>query len=186
MSAKDWYFKDWEVIDQLNAKGKIKHNYVYKGMFYLLPEPVKKFKTYCLATMGIYTVLFFLLAFFPADSAYNNQVGAICLLQIIPILFFLMCFYPLMKSPPKMTFRRYHRIFYRMRWGAGVAFFVLAAQMIMEIRFLILNGITVPDIVYVVILLADLAMMTVFAHYILMLKIYSDDPDPSYQLPPDE
>ena len=185
-SARDWYFKDWKQVDQLDKKGKLKHQYVYKGEYYLFPEPAKKFRIRCLSVMGIYTVLCLLLSFFPSSSSVRSPAGAIGLMQLVPVMLFIMTIQPMMKSPPKMTYRRYHRIFVRMRAGAGMAAVVLAVQIVSQIYYLYTIGINLPDLMYLLIVIADFVMMAVFAIYILNLKVLSDGPDPGYPIPPDE
>lgn len=186
MRYRDWYFKDWNSEQKIGPSGKTEWVYVYTGRFYLLPESPRKFKLSCLLPMSLYLLFFLFLNFFPSPGGRDTKVGGVGLLQIFPLIFFGLAVRPLIMAGPKMTYRRYRRTIHRLRWGSALAVFILLAQLVLEIRFIVLNGSLFAEAFYLAVLFLDFLLIAVFAFRILRMKFDTADPDPNLPLPSDE
>lgn len=186
MRYRDWYFKDWKSNQQIGPLGKATWTYTYTGRYYLLPDPPRRFKQFCLLSILFHFVFFIILNIIPSQGGRDMQVGGVCLLQIFPLIFFGLATRPLIKSSPKMTYRRYHRIVHRLRWGAALAAILLPVQLVMELRLVVSSGSLRTEIAYISVLLMDILLIFVFAFRILKMKFDTADPDPNFPLPSDE
>ena len=150
LRRREQEMEGYRLCYELNEKGKQKPVLVYEGPYYGVRDgaALKRLRLLTAVDVLLFTILFFLLQFFPGTGGMIPWIGVISMLAVFPLFFLYMGLFSFLTSGEKWTLPRYRGSYRRIRRSAWGIAAIMGYTTLAHLAFLFLQPDYFPGELY--------------------------------------